>query len=266
MDAWTPEHAAAGVVEPDGVRAWHGDEGVSSRGRRSRSRCRRSRRSWRSRRASSTSTSRRAAGLDRAAPARARVGAAVRRDGRRSRSPASGGSTRTPGFEVLAQHLERRAEMPFAEYLSEAVLEPLESRGELRGSPASGLYGTLLDLLELARELLAADARRAGDARGGDGVAFPGLVGVLPDFGRQEPNDWGLGVELRDGEVAALDGLAQLAADVRPLRRERDVPLGRPGRAARARRAHGQGLRRLGGRGEAGLACPVRRSAGRSGG
>lgn len=29
-------------------------------------------------------------------------------------------------------------------------------------------------------------------------VAFPRLVGVLPGFGRQEPNDWGLGFELRD--------------------------------------------------------------------
>ena len=27
--------------------------------------------------------------------------------------------------------------------------------------------------------------------------AFPELAGVLPGFGRQSPNDWGLGVELR---------------------------------------------------------------------
>jgi CubicO group peptidase (beta-lactamase class C family) len=31
-------------------------------------------------------------------------------------------------------------------------------------------------------------------------VQFPGLVGVLPGFGRQEPNDWGLGPELRDAK------------------------------------------------------------------
>ena len=31
-------------------------------------------------------------------------------------------------------------------------------------------------------------------------VAFPGLVGVLPGFGRMEPNDWGLGFELRDAK------------------------------------------------------------------
>ena len=29
---------------------------------------------------------------------------------------------------------------------------------------------------------------------------FPGLAGVLPGFGRQDPNDWGLGFELRDGK------------------------------------------------------------------
>ena len=31
-------------------------------------------------------------------------------------------------------------------------------------------------------------------------VQFPGLVGVLPDIGRMDPNDWGLGVELRDAK------------------------------------------------------------------
>jgi CubicO group peptidase (beta-lactamase class C family) len=29
-------------------------------------------------------------------------------------------------------------------------------------------------------------------------VAFPGLAGVLPGFGYQASNDWGLGFELRD--------------------------------------------------------------------
>ena len=31
-------------------------------------------------------------------------------------------------------------------------------------------------------------------------VAFPGLDGILPGFGRQKPNDWGLGFEIRDGK------------------------------------------------------------------
>jgi CubicO group peptidase (beta-lactamase class C family) len=101
------------------------------------------------------------------------------------------------GFEVLAQHVERRAEMPFVEYLTEAVLEPLEFSGELRGSPASGLYGTLLDLLELGQEFLRPTLVSPETLVEATSVAFPGLVGVLPDFGRMNPNDWGLGVEIR---------------------------------------------------------------------
>ena len=31
-------------------------------------------------------------------------------------------------------------------------------------------------------------------------VQFPGLDGVLPGFGKQTPNDWGLGFELRDAK------------------------------------------------------------------
>ncbi|MBO0729935.1 MAG: serine hydrolase, partial [Acidimicrobiaceae bacterium] len=31
-------------------------------------------------------------------------------------------------------------------------------------------------------------------------TAWPGLAGVLPGFGRQNPNDWGLGFEIRDAK------------------------------------------------------------------
>ncbi len=42
-------------------------------------------------------------------------------------------------------------------------------------------------------------------------VQFPGLDGVLPGFGVQRPNDWGLGFEIRDQQVAALDRIDELA-------------------------------------------------------
>ncbi len=35
---------------------------------------------------------------------------------------------------------------------------------------------------------------------GATSVAFPGLAGVLPGFGRFEPCDWGLGFEVRDAK------------------------------------------------------------------
>jgi CubicO group peptidase (beta-lactamase class C family) len=105
------------------------------------------------------------------------------------------------GFEVLGALLAERAEMPFAEYLHGAVLGPLELRGaRLRGGPAEGLHGPLSDLARLARELLAPTLVAPETLAEGTAVAFPGLVGVLPGFGRQEPNDWGLGFELKDAK------------------------------------------------------------------
>ena len=70
-----------------------------------------------------------------------------------------------------------------------------------------------------ARELLAPTLVAPETLDEATSVQFPGLSGVLPGFGRMDPNDWGLAFELRDAQVAALDERAQLAADVRSLRR-----------------------------------------------
>jgi CubicO group peptidase (beta-lactamase class C family) len=103
------------------------------------------------------------------------------------------------GIEVAAAHLAERAGIPFEVYLREAVLEPLGMRGtHFEGSAASGCTGPLVDLERLAAELLAPTLVSAGTLGVATTVAFPGLDGVLPGFGRQHPNDWGLGVEVRD--------------------------------------------------------------------
>jgi CubicO group peptidase (beta-lactamase class C family) len=102
------------------------------------------------------------------------------------------------GFEVLARVIEDRGEMPFSDYLRAAVLEPLGLGASLDGSPASGANGTLDDLLVLGRELLAPRLIAPETLAEATEVAFPRLAGVLPGFGRMEPNDWGLGFELRD--------------------------------------------------------------------
>ena len=102
------------------------------------------------------------------------------------------------GFEVLARVIEDQAEMPFSNYLRAAVLEPLGLGASLDGSPASGANGTLDDLLMLGRELLAPRLIAPETLAEATEVAFPRLAGVLPGFGRMEPNDWGLGFELRD--------------------------------------------------------------------
>jgi len=104
------------------------------------------------------------------------------------------------GFETLAEHVAERAEMPFAEYLAAGVLRPLGMSAELRGSPASELHGSLDDLLLFARELQRPALVAPETLAEATTVQFPGLAGVLPDFGRFDPLDWGLGFELRDAK------------------------------------------------------------------
>jgi CubicO group peptidase (beta-lactamase class C family) len=104
------------------------------------------------------------------------------------------------GFEALADHIAARAEMPFGEYLRAGVLEPLGMKAELRGSPAADLHGSLDDLLLLAGELQRPTLVAPETLAEATTLQFPGLAGVLPDFGRMDPNDWGLGFELRDAK------------------------------------------------------------------
>ncbi len=104
------------------------------------------------------------------------------------------------GFLVLGEHLAVRAEMPFADYLREAVLEPLDLGCTFDGDPGAGLHGPLDDLLALGREWLAPTLVSAETFAEATSVQFPGLDGVVPGVGRFSPNDWGLGFELKDGK------------------------------------------------------------------
>jgi CubicO group peptidase (beta-lactamase class C family) len=100
----------------------------------------------------------------------------------------------TLGFDVLARHVAESAGMPFAEYYESVWGLALD------GHPGSGARGTLADLLVVARELLEPERLAPETLAEAATVQFPGLDGVLPGYGRQSPNDWGLGFELRDGK------------------------------------------------------------------
>jgi CubicO group peptidase (beta-lactamase class C family) len=110
------------------------------------------------------------------------------------------------GIEVAAELVAERAEIPFAEYFRHAVVEPLGFVGSLEGSPAFAYRGPLDDLLALGRELLAPTLVAAETLAEATTVQFPGLVGVLPSWGRFEPNDWGLAFELRDAKAPHWSG------------------------------------------------------------
>lgn len=113
------------------------------------------------------------------------------------------------GYDVLGDLLGQRAEMPFADYLASAVLEPLGLRStRLEGSPGAGAVGTLTDLLALGRELLAPRLVAPETFADAVSVQFPGLAGVIPGIGRFDPCDWGLGFELRNGKSPHWTGSA----------------------------------------------------------
>jgi CubicO group peptidase (beta-lactamase class C family) len=119
------------------------------------------------------------------------------------------------GFEVLGRTVAEAAGLDFAEYLEEAVLHPVGMAGarlEPGGSPAWGMTGRLHDLVALARELLVPAVIHPDTLRRATAVAFPGLAGVLPGFGRQDPCDWGLGFELRDAKRPHWTGTANSPA------------------------------------------------------
>lgn len=102
------------------------------------------------------------------------------------------------GFEVLAEVVADAAGMAFGRYLVEAVLEPLGMGATtLEGSPAHGAVGTVDDLAALVAELLSPTLVDRATLAEVTAPAFPDLAGVLPGFGAQDPNEWGLGVEVR---------------------------------------------------------------------
>jgi len=113
------------------------------------------------------------------------------------------------GFEVAAGLVEERAEMPFAEYFAHVWRG---TSAVLRGSAGSGAEGTLDDLLVVARELREPTRVARETLDEARTVQFPGLAGVLPGFGRQDPNDWGLGLELRDAKSPHWTGTRNSSA------------------------------------------------------
>lgn len=106
------------------------------------------------------------------------------------------------GFDLLGDHLAAVTGLGCADYLHQALAEPLGLTGTaLVGPPHAGGESTVGDLALVAAELV-----RPGRLLHPSTVAalatvqFPGLSGVVPGYGRQQDNDWGLGFEIRDAK------------------------------------------------------------------
>ena len=102
------------------------------------------------------------------------------------------------GIEILGERLQEATATPLERWVETTVLEPLGMSSVLvPGSPAHSGEGSARDLAVFARELAAPRLISADSAREATSVVFPGLDGILPGYGRQAPNDFGLGVEVR---------------------------------------------------------------------
>jgi CubicO group peptidase (beta-lactamase class C family) len=112
------------------------------------------------------------------------------------------------GFEVLGAHLAAATGFDPADYLRQALCEPLGlAATELAGSPAFGGRSSVADLAVVAAELLApARLLHPTTVEALRTVQFPGLTGVVPGFGRQPACDWGLGFEIRDTKAPHWTG------------------------------------------------------------
>lgn len=111
------------------------------------------------------------------------------------------------GFERLAEHVTVRTGRAFPDIVRQEVLLPLGMHDtRLAGSAAAGARGSLDDLVLLARELLAPTLIGRDLHAEATTPAFPELEGVLPGFGRFDPNPWGLGVEIRGGKQPHWSG------------------------------------------------------------
>jgi len=111
------------------------------------------------------------------------------------------------GIDAAAVLLARAADRPFAALLREWVLDPLGMAAtRLVDRPSSGLVGPASDLAAFAHELLVPRLLTPAELAAATTVSFPGVRGVLPGIGRMDPNDWGLGFELRDGKTPHWTG------------------------------------------------------------
>ena len=134
----------------------------------------------------------------------------VRRSGYFIRGPRQRRIYSNLGFEVLAHALSSEANMPFHQYVREAVLEPLEMRSttiepdrlEQAGpsGAAAGVASTVEDMAKFTEALIAPKLISAATIAEATTNQIGILPGILPGYGVQENNAWGLGFEIRDSK------------------------------------------------------------------
>jgi CubicO group peptidase (beta-lactamase class C family) len=111
------------------------------------------------------------------------------------------------GYELVASSLEAATEMAVNDYMHEGLFVPLGMHATtLSGSPAHGAQSTVRDLVRFITRLSSLLAPQTLELM--VRPYLPELIGVLPGYGRQTPNPWGLGPEIRGDKSPHWTGVA----------------------------------------------------------
>ncbi len=102
------------------------------------------------------------------------------------------------GFDVLGDVMESATGLKTSRWIDRQVVAPLGLRSTtVPRSPARSGFGSALDLTVLAEELMRPQLLDPKMSTAFREVALPGLRGILPGYGMQRNNTWGLGVEVK---------------------------------------------------------------------
>lgn len=101
------------------------------------------------------------------------------------------------GYEELGRILAQATGMEAGQWLEQEVLIPLGMPNTEVGNAAHGASGPATELILLAQELASPTLLSAASHAAMTTPAWPGLPGVLPGYGRQADNLWGMGPEIR---------------------------------------------------------------------
>ena len=203
------------------------------------SRSRRGRCSSPSKRASSHSTTRSASPAARCVTCSRTPAATASTATSRSLAPERTRMYSNTGFEPgCRKRSRRRPASPFADYLHEAVFEPLGMTVErpARLTGARRAVAPFATSCRFVAEVMSPTLIQRDTAADATRVHYPTLAGIVPGVGRYEQCPWGLGFESAWRQVTALDRRAQLSAHVRSLRWVRHHVLDRPRCRPRAHR------------------------------
>lgn len=119
------------------------------------------------------------------------------------------------GFEALATHVEQATGLGFAQYLHEAVTEPLGmGNTQLYGSAGHGARSTGADMAAFVGELREPRLLDSSTLAEAWSVQWPQLRGVVPGYGMHKPCPWGLGFEIRGNKDPHWTGPAMPAETV----------------------------------------------------